>query len=457
MFKFFLSLIILFGCFFSTVIAQEDPIVIFNQGQDAQEKGEYETALKLYDQALKIIPEFPEAEYQKATIYLSLKKLNEAEQSFRKAIELRPDWTLPMANLGLILVRKSQFEEAEKLLTQSILLDELNFIAYVGLTELRLKTNAQANTLNELLVKLSKLTSKQRPSAAIWAARGAIERKLGDVKSAKRSFRKAFEIDSLNQFALAEIIELSLAESDYSRAIEDAKLLVATAPNQQNKYLLARTYAESGKTDEAIKILETLDSKDSDVISLKSAINAATTTDTAALEKSLIQEPKNTTVLGRLCKLTRTLDAIKSIDYCRRALELEPTNINHAVGFSSALLKAKQYENAVAVSRRIIQISPDNYTAHANLALSLFQLKLFQEAKIEYLWLIEAKSEIAVTYFFLAICYDNLQEYTDAMANYQRFLSRVDPKQNQLEIDKVNLRLPVLQKQIKNGEGKKKK
>jgi protein O-GlcNAc transferase len=444
-------------CFISSAVAQEDPIALFNQGQDAQEKGDNEAAIKLYDQALKLVPEFPEAEYQKATAYFSLKKLVEAEKSFRKAIELRPDWTLPMANLGALLVRKNSFAEADKILTQAISIDDSNSIAYIALAELRIKTKSTPAILKALLVKISALTSKQRPTAAVWASRGSLERALDDSASAKISLRKALEIEPLNQSALADSVEISLAESDYTRAVDDAKLLVANSPTSQNRYLLARCYAESGKTDDALRILEMLDSTDLDVVSLKNAIATAASTDIFQLEQLLEKSPKDLPLLSRLCKVTRTTNAEKSMEYCRRALELEPTNVNHAVGFAGALVKAKQYENAIAVSKKILEISPENFTARANLAISLFQLKRYEEAKSDYRWLADAKPQISITYYFLAICHDNLQEYTDAMANYQRFLTLVDPKVNQLEIDKVNLRLPILQKQIKNGEGRKKK
>jgi hypothetical protein len=43
----------------------------------------------------------------------------------------------------------------------------------------------------------------------------------------------------------------------------------------------------------------------------------------------------------------------------------------------------------------------------------------------------------------------------DAMANYQLFLKYADAEKNKLEIEKVNLRLPSLQKQIKEKKGKK--
>ena len=44
----------------------------------------------------------------------------------------------------------------------------------------------------------------------------------------------------------------------------------------------------------------------------------------------------------------------------------------------------------------------------------------------------------------------------DAMANYQLYLRLADPEANKLDIEKVNLRLPQLQKLLKDGKGKKK-
>ncbi|MDQ6785416.1 MAG: tetratricopeptide repeat protein, partial [Acidobacteriota bacterium] len=83
---------------------QKDPVQIFNQGQDAHEKGDYKTALKFYDEALKLAPEFPEAVFQRGNALLSLGQTDEAERAFRRALELRADWTLPMTSLGALLV-----------------------------------------------------------------------------------------------------------------------------------------------------------------------------------------------------------------------------------------------------------------------------------------------------------------------------------------------------------------
>jgi tetratricopeptide (TPR) repeat protein len=82
-------------------------------------------------------------------------------------------------------------------------------------------------------------------------------------------------------------------------------------------------------------------------------------------------------------------------------------------------------------------------------------LARYPEAKSEYQWLTEHQPENAASFFFLAITHDHLQEFADAMANYQQFLKIADEKRNGLEIEKVKLRIPSLEKQIKEKRGKK--
>jgi tetratricopeptide (TPR) repeat protein len=196
-----------------------------------------------------------------------------------------------------------------------------------------------------------------------------------------------------------------------------------------------------------------MDATSAEVAVLKDSITAKGTTDVQALEKQLEKDLKNAVILGRLCGLTRASNPAKSLEYCRRAAEAEPNNVNHAVGYGAALVQAKQFETAAGLLRRILAIAPDNFTARANLATALFQLKRYNEAKYEYQWLAEKKPDLPIAYYFLAISHDSLGEYLDAMANYQQFLKLADAKQNQVEIEKVNLRLPALQKQIKeNGK-----
>lgn len=434
----------------------DDAVAVFNQGQDAHEKGDLKTAIELYQKALKIIPEFPEAEYQLGIAYLALNQAENAEKAFRRAIELREDWSLPMASLGALLVQKNEFAEAEKILTKAVTIDEMNSPAFVALTDLRLKTKAAPETLKELLTKLQLLTSKAKPTASVWSARAAVERTLGDKTSAKTSISRAFSIEPNNKSALMERVEIALSENDSAGALEFAKNLNKIAPDSANsKFLLARVYAENGAGGEALKILDSISNPSAEIKAFRERIAANSSENVADLEKQLETNAKNAPVLGRLCSLLRAQSPLKALDYCRRAYDAEPTNLNYVVGFGAALVQAKQYENAVNIFKKITEAAPDNYTAHANLAISLFQLKRLAEAKTEYLWLAEKQPDLPVTYYFLGIIHDQLTEYMDAMANYQQFLRIADAEKNKLEIEKVNLRLPSLQKQIKDKKGKK--
>lgn len=442
-------------------VAQTDPVdpqdavALFNQGQDAHEKGNLRAAIELYQKALKLFPEFPEAEYQSGNAYLALKQTQEAERSFRRAVELRPDWSLAMTSLGSLLVDQGKFADAERFLVKAIELDAQNYPAFAALAEIRLKTNAAPAVLQDLLAKLEPLTNKANPTSSLWAARAALENALGKAGAAKSSLAKAVQLDPRNKYALAETANIALKEGDVIRASEAAASLEKLAPEAtETKLLRVRLLAFEGKTSDALKILDSLGSSTPGVTALRSSIVASGSDSAPELEELLKDEAKNAVVLGRLCALYRVAAPMKALDFCKRAAEVEPNNINHAVGFGAALVQAGQYDQAIALLRKLVAIAPDNSTAHANLATALFQLKRYSEAKVEYQWLAGRQPDLAIAYYFLGITHDQLAEYMDAMANYQQFLRVADPAKSQLEIDKVNLRLPILQKQFKDKKSK---
>lgn len=433
----------------------DDAVAFFNQGQDAHEKGNLDDALAFYAKALAIIPDFPEAELQRGNAFLSAGKIDAAEKAFRKAVELRKDWTLALANLGSVLVQRNQFAEAEKILSKAIALDELNFPAYSAMTDLRLRTNASSAVLQDLLDKIKVLTAKAKPMASVWASRAALEHALGDIKPAKASAAEALELDPKNQTALFVSASIAIVESDPRVAESYIKRLNALVPNSQNvKMLRAKAFLAANKIADALAVLNAIENPSSEVLKLRDKIAAGSSTDTTELEKRLSADPDDATILGRLCSLLRVENPPKALEYCRRASEVEPNNVSHAISYGAALVQAKLYLDAVTLFRRLIPIAPDNATIRANLATALFQLRRFAEAKEEYRWLVNKQPNLAGAYYFLAITHDQLGEYMDAAANYQQFLLLADKEQNKIEIEKVNLRMPALQKQIKDGKGK---
>src|SRR5688500_965929 len=89
-------LLLVFGAVSATAQTEEafgddatDPVRLFERGQSAHARGELEKALSFYEQALKVRPEFPEAQFQRGNALSSLGKLPEAEAALdRKSTRL---------------------------------------------------------------------------------------------------------------------------------------------------------------------------------------------------------------------------------------------------------------------------------------------------------------------------------------------------------------------------------
>ena len=190
------------------------------------------------------------------------------------------------------------------------------------------------------------------------------------------------------------------------------------------------------------------------MVALIAEIKDGDVADLTGLEAKVQRTPDDANALSKLCHGYRVSNPAKAIEYCRRASELEPNEIGHAIGFGAALVQAKQYYPAVGLFQKLLTITPENATIRANLATALFQLKRLPEAKAEFRWLTEKQPESPAAYYFLAIVHDQLGEYLDALANYQLFLKRADAEKDKLDIDRVNLRLPAVQKMVKE-KGKK--
>ena len=456
-----LMIVALFGGLFMSVSAQSDEttqqaVELFNQGQDAHQKGDYEAAIKFYEKAIELIPEFPEAEMQRGTALLALKRLDEAERSFRRAVELREGWTLAMTNLGSLLVDRGKLDEAEKLLTAAIAADEGNVSALTALADLKLKTKADEPSLRAILSKLSNLAAKVRPTVPMLTAKAAVEIRLRDFNAAKASVAKALAADPKSTPAVSIATDIALRENDLDAADRYIRQLEGVVPEaNETKSLKARLLFAKGKKADALSLLGSIKDPDESAKSMIAEIKEGDVADLAGLEAKIQRTPNDPNVLSKLCDGFRVSHPAKAIEYCRRASIAEPNELRHAVGFGAALVQAKQYEEAIGLFRKLLTIAPEHATIRANLATALFQLKRYPEARSEFRWLSEKQPDSPAAFYFLGIVHDQLGEYLDAMANYQQFLKLANAESDKVDIEKVQLRLPAVQKFIRNGKGKK--
>ncbi|MGZ8844454.1 MAG: tetratricopeptide repeat protein [Pyrinomonadaceae bacterium] len=442
---------------------EDDPVKLFERGQDAHAKNDYKKAIDLYDAAIKLKPEFPEAEFQRAMALLMTNRKDDALEGFNRAVALRPDWAFAYSKFGTFLGSYgNDWINAEPILRRAIHLNKADVDALVVLAQVRQKLG----DLTEALTLIRSATSLPAATSSTWRKRSLLEIAAGDKMAALASVDKALALDPQDLGARHDRATLRLNVGDREGAFSDLQVLdqAGHASDLAGAFELAQLYARAGKTVDALRVLDALNEKDRkapEVIALRAELTStdagSSSEERAALEELLLRDPKNASLLARLGNAYRQVDPAKSQDFFYRALQIEPANTKYAVGYGAALVQARRFAEAVTLLRRILAKSPTEYFAHTNLALALFELKDFRSAITEYEWIAAARPELAATYFFIAAAHDNLQQYEHALEAYEKFLSRADPTANKLEIEKVNLRLPVLRDQIKRGQGVKRK
>ena len=444
-----------------------DPVKLFERGQNAHAHGDLLKALEFYEEAIKVRPEFAEAEFQRGNALAGLGRLPEAESALRRAIELRKDWSMPYSALGALLVRLNRDADAEPILRLAVKLDGQDNLALRMLADIRLR----GGDAKEALELTRRATVDADAPASSWFLRAMAERATGDKGAALASFDRVLQLDPANLSALMERAEIRISAGENERALADLKTAEKLIKGEKAfASRLAADYELAGKPDEAKRVAEAAGlsqappvSNDGTlkVVGTPEEIEAANSDDPVvalkALENLLEKNPNNAMLLARLGVAYRTVDANRSLDYYKRAAAKEPANPDYATGYSSALVQARRFAEAAAILRRVIQAAPNNYVAHANLATALYELKQFAAAVAEYEWLLKAKPDLQVAYYFIATAHDYLGEYNQALEAYESFLARADAKENQLELEKVKLRLPSLRRQIQLGQGIKRK
>ncbi len=420
---------------------QDDPLRLFNQGQAAHQRGaankskdDLAAAVEFYDEAIRLRPEFPEAEFQRALALAALERADEAEKGFRRAHELRPEWHLPLVSLGLLLSREpARVAEAEDFLRRALEVDPQNADASAALAELR----ARSGDTSGALAHWRRVTESggDAAGAAAWLARGEAERASGEREAAQQSFTRALKIEPANRVARFRRAEGYFEAKAFDRAAEDLAQLEADARTDTRLALaVASLYANMERKEDAARVLGALPAAERESADVRNLLASLTSVDCDARPESRA-----------------------ALEYFRRANEADPRSTKYATGYAAALIQLRKFPEAAGLLKRVLQLAPDDYTARANFATALYELGLYKEAIAEYNWMARARPELAVVHFFIGSAHDKLGEFTDALAAYETFLARADASANGLEIGKVNLRLPSLRNQIKRGEGVKKK
>ena len=127
----FMTLIVLIFLTLSTPLkAETDPLAAPEMKKNAKpavelgwkyfEKGDFDTALKRFQMAIRHDKDFAPGYYGVAYVYSAQGKLDEAIKYYRETIKRDQTYPYSYANLGYALLQKNQFDEALKMLDKAL-------------------------------------------------------------------------------------------------------------------------------------------------------------------------------------------------------------------------------------------------------------------------------------------------------------------------------------------------
>jgi tetratricopeptide (TPR) repeat protein len=449
---------------------------LFEAGQNAHQKGELEKAVELYGEALGRDPSLWQAEFQRAAAYFSLNRLADAKASilgvikqlseFGDAPEARQVSSRAQILLGEIALGENNPVEAEKSFRRALELNPQAARARAGLAEILLGAGKHAEATAEAKAAIEAGDDR----AGVYALLGEAQTLGGKYEEALASFNEALKREPKNAIAIRRRADVHLARKDLKAAIEDLRASTEIEPSISSRLRLALALTAAKQYDEAVslyrRILQDEPSNNEARTALAAVmIESGKGAEAVAQLESLIKTEANRADLrAQLAELYLPSQPEKALELYMAAAKLEPAQPQHQIGVAAALVKLRRFQEAVSVSRQALAQNPKEdvaYFAHTNLATALFELDDFPNAAREFVWIFDHQRKrgdqkrTAITLYFLGICFDKLGDYEQALKAYEQFMALASTD-NQLEIDKVKLRLPTLRNQIKEGKGKRK-
>ncbi len=230
----------------------KDHIVFSNYGSILRNLGKPKEAENLYRQAIELNPNFADAHSNLGNILRDLGNLNEAKKSYQKAIELNPSFTNAHYNLGNIFRDLGNLNEAEKSYLKAIELNPNFADAHSNLGNIF----RDLDNLNEAEKSYLKAVELKGDDAESFTNLGMVLTEIGKLKEAEILLRKAIKLEPKNSIYHLNLCICLYLLNDKDMALNIIKTAHAIDSNNKAILLLLKILSglkAGGKTDSEIE------------------------------------------------------------------------------------------------------------------------------------------------------------------------------------------------------------
>jgi len=210
----------------------KDHRVFSNYGIFLNEIGKHKESESKHKKAISLNPEYANAYYNLAVLYIGLGNLEKAELELKKAIKLKSDFAIAHYNLGFILKDQGRLKEAESYTQKALEVDPQLTDAYLSLSTIQ--TSKTTQKWHDQLFSENILKNKNnRELVNIFFARSNILHRKGKYG------------ESAENLITANNIKLRIHKSEANLLIDKTKKLKISSENYERNNQEFKNYPMS--------------------------------------------------------------------------------------------------------------------------------------------------------------------------------------------------------------------
>jgi tetratricopeptide (TPR) repeat protein len=363
-----------------------------NLGNTLQKFGELDAAVKCYEQALVIKPDYAEAKNNLGNALSDLGQLDGAVKCYEQALVIKPDYAEAKNNLGNALSNLGQLDGAVKCYEQALVIKP----------DYAEAKNNLGNTFHELdkvddAVKCYEEALVIKPDyAEAYNNLGVLLNDIGQLNAAANKFERALAINPNNTEVHYNLGITFMALGQLNAAVKNFEQALAIKPDYAEAHNnLGVTLKKLGQLGAAVKSYERA----------------------LAIKPNFVEAHSN---LGfALMKLNQVDAAALS---CEKALSINSGYVEAHNNLGLTFNESGQLDAAVKSYEQALAIKPDYAEAHSNLGVTLKELGQLNAAVKSYGRALAINPDFAMAYYNLGLTYTVLGQLDNAIKSYQKAL-----------------------------------
>lgn len=295
-------------------------------------------AIHDYQQMAGVYPDAPSVYYALAQAYLANSETNEANSSLTHALKIKPDYADAIMLRAQSQIARGDPASAIVNLEQLIRQQPHLLQAWLSLADAYRAQGAPDSAVDIY----RQLESSYPNDVQIPVLLGVLLFQQNQHDAARAEFQKALRFQPDYLPAIGQLVELDLAEKQFSAALQRVQQLIVRNPDRaMPQLLLGTTLAASGETNQAV----------------------------SALIKAIKLQPDTQGAYLLLAQLySDTGQNQKALNELRLALERDPNNVT-AVMLEGLIYDGEgDYEDAIDAYQKALAAVPDNGLVLNNLA-----------------------------------------------------------------------------------------